>query len=534
MRTKILTYCKRLRQIRLRLWSNQLSQFIVLTKTRRLNIGTMLIYDQAITMYLDRVTNLANRSIAVILVMLAIHLASLAVIAQDDEEPTEDPVAIFNQAQDLHEKGDLIGAIKLYDKAISLTEAFPEAEYQKGSAYLTLNNIKDAETAFRKAIEQKKDWSLAYAMLGETLVRRFLEISPSDANNGSAIEKEAISVLRRAIEIDSNNFPAYAALADLQINGGATRVQLSETLAKVRSVTDGKMKLPSSIWTARAGLENAVGDRKSARVSIKNALADAKNVAALRLAAELALSDNDIEQARNYSETLSRVAGDEPLTFLTRAKLAAAEGRFDDAALMLDQIKVPLRNADSLRLAVNAIRKRGKADLEKLVADDPKNVTALGGLCRMYRIEAPDKALDYCRRASELDPDNMDHAIGFAGALVQSKRYDVAVTLLSKLKTLAPDNSTIRVHFATSLYQLKRYTEARDEYIWIVAKYPDRPIGYFLLAVSHDQLAEYVDAMANYQQFLKSADPSKNQLEIEKVQLRLPSLEKQIKEMKRK
>ncbi|HMT08402.1 MAG TPA: tetratricopeptide repeat protein [Pyrinomonadaceae bacterium] len=468
------------------------------------------------------------------LLIVALQFAAPDILAQDDDEPTEDPVAIFNQAQDLHEKGDLAGAIKLYDKAISLTEAFPEAEYQKGTAYLALNNIVEAESAFRKAIEQKKDWSLALAMLGETLVRKFLSITPSDGNNGSEIEKEANAVLRHAIEIDANNFPAYSALADLQINGRATKATLTDTLSKIRIVTDGKMKLPSSIWSARAALENALGERKAARSSIKNALADTRNHSALRLAAELALADNDIEQARSFAETLAKVAADDPQTFLTRAKLAAAEGKFDEAAFMLDQIKAPMRNADSLRASVNAIRKRGKAEFEKMIADDPNNATALGGLCKMYRIEAPEKALEYCRRASEVEPNNIDHAIGYGGALVQAKRHDLAVVILSKLKVLAPDNSTIRVNFATSLYQLKRFAEARDEYRWIVDKYPDRAIGYFLLAVTHDQLAEYIDAMANYQKFIKLADPSKNQLEIDKVQLRLPSLEKQVKEMKRK
>ena len=40
--------------------------------------------------------------------------------------------------------------------------------------------------------------------------------------------------------------------------------------------------------------------------------------------------------------------------------------------------------------------------------------------------------------------------------------------------------------------------------------------------------------MANYQQFLKIADAGRNGLEIEKVKLRIPSLEKQLKEKRGK
>jgi hypothetical protein len=38
--------------------------------------------------------------------------------------------------------------------------------------------------------------------------------------------------------------------------------------------------------------------------------------------------------------------------------------------------------------------------------------------------------------------------------------------------------------------------------------------------------------MANYQQFLKTADPEKNRIEIEKVNLRLPAVQKLVKNSK--
>jgi hypothetical protein len=43
-----------------------------------------------------------------------------------------------------------------------------------------------------------------------------------------------------------------------------------------------------------------------------------------------------------------------------------------------------------------------------------------------------------------------------------------------------------------------------------------------------------MDAMANYQQFLKLANPEESKLEIEKVNLRLPALQKLVKQSGRK
>ena len=148
----------------------------------------------------------------------------------------------------------------------------------------------------------------------------------------------------------------------------------------------------------------------------------------------------------------------------------------------------------------------------------------------MTRASNPGKSLEYCRRAAEAEPDNLNHAVGYGAALVQAKQFETAAGLLRKILGIAPDNFTARANLATALFQLKRYNEAKYEYRWLTEKKPDLAVAYYFLAISHDSLGEYMDAMANYQQFLKLADAQQNQVEIEKVNLRLPALQKLIKE----
>jgi len=155
-------------------------------------------------------------------------------------------------------------------------------------------------------------------------------------------------------------------------------------------------------------------------------------------------------------------------------------------------------------------------------------------LCILSRTENPQKSLDYCRRASELEPNNINHAVSFGAALVQAKRFPEAANFLLKIKQLAPDNYTARANLAAALFQLKRFQEAKTEYAWLTERQPDLSVGYYFLAIAHDNLGEYIDAMANYQQFLRLADPKVNQLEIDKVNLRLPSLDKLIKQQQKK
>ncbi|NNF00594.1 MAG: tetratricopeptide repeat-containing protein, partial [Pyrinomonadaceae bacterium] len=66
-------------------------------------------------------------------------------------------------------------------------------------------------------------------------------------------------------------------------------------------------------------------------------------------------------------------------------------------------------------------------------------------------------------------------------------------------------------------------------YKWIVNEKPELAVGFYFLAICYDKLQEYEDALANYEQFLQLADVENGALEIEKVNLRLPVLKKQIK-----
>jgi len=133
------------------------------------------------------------------------------------------------------------------------------------------------------------------------------------------------------------------------------------------------------------------------------------------------------------------------------------------------------------------------------------------------------------KRAADAAPRDIGPAIGYGAALVQAKRNDEAIALFRKILEVAPDNATVHSNLATALFESKRYAEAKAEYRWLTEKQPNLAVAYFFLAICHDQLREYPDAMANYQQFLKLADPAKQHLEIDKVNLRIPTLDKQLK-----
>lgn len=436
--------------------------------------------------------------------------------AQEKAAETKDPIQIFNQGQDAHEKGDYRTALGFYDEAVKLLPEFPEAEFQRGNALVSLNRMPEAEKAFRRALELRADWTLPMTNLGALLVGR----------NEFA---EAERLLNQAVAADAQNFSAFAALTDLRLKTKASPQVLKELLAKLQFLT-AKANPTAAAWASRAALERFLGDKTAAGRSIGQALAIEKNnKSALTERAELALSEGDNQRAFEDVETLLQISPGSIPAKLLQARVYAAQNKIPEALKILDSVRDSSTDAALLRDTISANGSTNTGDLEKQLEKDSKNPTILSRLCTLLRTENPIKTLEYCRRASEAEPNNINHAVGFGAALVQAKQYENAAAILRRILQAAPDNFTARANLATALFESKRFEEARREYLQLTEQQPDLAITYYLLAIVYDNLNEYADAMANYQRFLKLADAGKNRLEIEKVNLRLPALQKQLK-----
>ncbi|MGI8813509.1 MAG: tetratricopeptide repeat protein [Pyrinomonadaceae bacterium] len=458
-------------------------------------------------------------AIAAVIVSFAMGVAPSLVNAQEEDTTAQSAVAEFNKAQDAHEKGDLRAALSLYDKALEIMPEFPEAELQRGNALLSLGRTDEAEAAFRRSLELKPDWTLAMASLGSLLVLK-------DRTS------EADTILTKAIELDQQNASAYASLADLRLRTHASPPVLRELLGSIKILTS-KANPTASLVAAQASLEGSLAITASAKRTADRALElDPKNQLALSVLFDSAIADRDAGVAASILARIEQFPSRTRDMPVLKARLLLLQDKPVDALAVLNAFKDPSPEILALRDKIAATRIAGSAELEKLLESNPSDADVLGRLCSALRVEDPRKALDYCRRAAAAEPSNISHAIGYAAALVQAKNYDAAVDLLRKILAVAPDNSTVHANLATALFQLQRYEEAKAEYRWLILKQPETAVAYFFLAVAHDHLNEFPDALDNYQLFLKIADANVNGLEIEKVKLRLPSLEKQIKEKK--
>ena len=464
----------------------------------------------------------SNRSslgvVFALVVSFTLLFAAGGIAQQEPANPAQQAIDLFEQAQDAHAKGAYQKAIDLYDKALAVIPEFPEAEYQKGNAFVALKKTSDAEAAFRRAMSMREDWTLPIIALGTLLERR-----------GDLAESEKL--LNRAIELDVTSFPAYSALADLKIRTKASPDVLTALLAKIR-IFASKVVAVAAVFTTQASLENALGDRAAAKKSIDRALSiDPQYRQALYQKADIALAENDLVLADAITKSIEQTDKGGEDALVLRARVLMAVGKSMDARALLSSIASPSPATKSLLDSLGVATEQSPEVLIKLLENDPKNPAILGRLCSVFRLKDATQALDYCRRAVEADPSNIEPAIGYGAALVQAKRFDDAVSLLRKLLAAAPTNATIHANLATALFELKRFPEAKIEYQWLTTKDQVPPIAYYFLAICHDQLREYMDAGANYGLFLKNADPVQNKDEIDKVKLRMPAVEREIKRL---
>jgi tetratricopeptide (TPR) repeat protein len=462
---------------------------------------------------------------AALFLMLTLSLSPLVQAQTDDGfgDSGADPIKLFERGQNAHARGELEKALEFYEQALKVRPEFPEAEFQKGGVLVLLGRLQDAEAAFKRAILLKKNWSLPYSSLGALLVRQ-------------TREAEAETLLKQALTIDPQDAIALRLLADLKLRAGAK----AEALELARKATAHKEAPPSS-WVVLAMAERANGDRAAAKKILNQVLdEDSANLAALIERADLFAEENTYDAAISDLKTaekskpgdkqiLSRLAYVYQQAGRQEEATAAAKaaGLYIEAPAGEGGIKV-VGTPEEIEAANSDDSTVARPALEKLIEKNPRNPSLLAKLGASYRTDKPEKSLQLYRRAAEIQPDSAEYATGYAAALVRARRFPEAAQVLRGVLRTNGDNYSAHANLATALYEMKLYADAIPHYQWLVTAKPDVVIAHYFIATAHDYLGEYPDALAAYETFLLKADPKTNQLEIDKVKLRLPTLRRQI------
>ena len=470
--------------------------------------------------------SLWNKLLLAVSCTLLLALGSAASVRAQNEEAfgddATDPVRLFERGQSAHAHGEFEKALSFYEQALKVRPEFPEAQFQRGNALASLNRLDEAEAAFRAAISLKKNWSLPYSTLGALLIRR-----QRDA--------EAEQLFRQALTIDPHDGLALRMLADVRLRAKDAKEAL-EFAKRATAIPEA----PASSWIVLALAQKANGDNVAAEATLDRVLADQpQNVAALIERADILAANRQFETALLDLRAAAKVKPDDKAIASRLADVLQKAGKPEEAAAVakaagLDVQQQATSNGgvlgtpEEIEAANSTDPAVARKALEKLLAKNPRNAMLLSRLGASYRTDNPAQSLEYYRQAAEIKPDSPEYALGYASALVQARRFADAVALLRQVVRADPQNYAAHTNLATALYELKRYGEALPEYEWIVSAKPDIAVAYYFIATAHDYLGEYPEALASYEKFLAAADAKTNQLEIDKVKLRLPGLRRQI------
>jgi tetratricopeptide (TPR) repeat protein len=465
----------------------------------------------------------ASKLNAIVIVIIA--LLAVPVLAQTDEfgDSAADPVKLFEKGQSAHARGELEKALEYYEQAIKVRPEFPEAEFQRGNAFASLARLDEAEAAFRRAILLKKNWSLPYSALGAVLLRR-------DRDG------DAATILNQALALDPNDNVALRMLSGIRLRAGDAK----EALELAKRATRGD-DVAVSAWIGLAVAERANNNRTEARTILdKVLLNEPNNLAALLERADLFTDDKAYDSAITDLQAAAKLRPADKVIYSRLAFVYQQAGRMEDAAAAAktagleiqasaagDKTKV-IGTPEEIEGANSDDPAKSRQALQKLIEKNPSSAMLLARLGASYRVDDPARSLELYRRASQMEPAEPDYAVGYAAALVQARRFTEAIVILRQVLNRNPKNYLAHANLGTALYESKRYPEAITEFEWVLATKPDVVVTHYFIATSHDYLGEYPEALAAYQRFLASADAKTNQLEIEKVKLRLPTLQRQI------
>jgi tetratricopeptide (TPR) repeat protein len=447
---------------------------------------------------------------------------------------------LFEAGQNAHQSGDLNKAIELYGEAIKRDPSLWQAEFQRGLAYLSLNRRPEAKASLQRVNEQLAQFadSPELRQISTRVQVALGEIALAEANSGDA-EK----AYRRALELNPGSARAHSGLAEALLAGGRHDEAIAEAKEALKAGDDR-----AATFSLLGMTQTIAGKYDEALPNLTESLKrDPKNSIALLYRAEVFISRQRFDEAIADLRSALEI---EPLT-RTRLRLAGAlmqTKKYDEAiALYQEALKGEPSNAEARTALAVAMIESGKGDeaiaqLESLIKTEPNRADLRAQLAELYLPAQPEKALEHYSFAAKREPSQVNHQIGVGSALVKLRRFQEAVTVLQQSLAQNPKEEIAyfaHTNLATALFELNDYPNAAREYIWIFNYQKNRgdrkraALTLYFLGICLDKLGDYEQALKAYEQFLLLA-PSENQLEIDKVKLRLPSLQKQIRDGKGK
>jgi tetratricopeptide (TPR) repeat protein len=353
------------------------------------------------------------RPVTVLLVLLCV---SPAARAQDDKTAEFD--RLFTRAMELHQAGDLLGAIDTYKAALTIVPDRADALSNLGAAYVRLGQFDDAVRQYEAALERDP-------------VNNAIRLNLALAYYKSARPHEAIPQLKRVVASEPDAKNAYLVLADCYLQTGQDQ-ELIALLRPREQMFGNDLAFAYLLGTALLHAdETAEGQKYVDRVFGAGESAEAHLLLGIAH-----FSQHDYRAAR---EELERALKLNP-------RLPTAHAVYGRSLMLLGEPDA----------AERAFRK----ELEVNINDFDANLQ-LGNIRKMAQRFA--EASAYLERATMIRPQDLAARKLLASLRLQTGRTEEAVRMLEEIVKEAPEAVDAHVQLATGYNRLKRFDDARRE-----------------------------------------------------------------------
>ena len=449
-----------------------------------------------------------------------------------DEQNAEKAAAAFEAGQDAHQRGELDKAIALYEQAAKLDATLWQADYQLATLHFGAQRYAAARTSLTKVIEAlantpelKPYLARAQTLRGEIAL----------AENQPA---EAESAFRATLELNPTNARALSGLAELALRNN----QFAEAVKFAQDALSNGDHSAHTIGLLGEALL-LTNKPQEAVAAFTQALSLEPKRAAFLLgrATAYALTNDEAKAIQDLTAALP--LENNAATRLRLARLYASTKAFAEATTLYQQVLKDEPDNQEAQTALAALlvesgqSAEAIAALESLLKTSPDRADLRAQLAALYLTNAPEKALVQYLAAIKLNPATLSYPVGAASAYVKLKRFNEAVALLRRVLEQNPTGETAYVahtNLATALFELDDFANAAREFVWILNQQKDlqkdrqrAAVTLYFLGICFDKLGDFEQAKKAYDQFLSVAG-TENQLEIDKVKLRLPSLRRQL------
>jgi tetratricopeptide (TPR) repeat protein len=450
------------------------------------------------------------------------------------KDPLQQAAVLFEAAQSAHQSGDLEKAIEYYGEALKRNPTLWPAEFQRSVAYLSLGRLKEARPSIDRAIYLLSEFSESPELQGIT-ARAYVvsgEIALAESN-----KELAEAAYKKALEKNPRSGQAHAGLAELLL--GAQKPEEAAAEAEL-AIAGGDDR--SSTWTVLGTAQSMTGKNDEALTSLTEAIKrNPRQIPALRIRADIYIQKKQFKAA--IADMRAAAALDPDISArLHLAEVLSLAKEFDEAIeIYRKAVTAEPDNAEARAGLALALIDSGKAteaitQLEAIAKSQPTRADVHAQLAELYLGTQPEKSLVEYSTAAKLEPDEPRHQIGIASAMVRLRRFQEAIPLLREVLTRGLRDEVAyfaHTNLGTALFELDDFAGAAAEYLWVLKRQQIRndqrraAVTLYFIGICFDKLGDFEQALKAYEQFLTLASPD-NQLEIDKVKLRLPTLRRQL------